>query len=445
MLLSAGDLDTTFGTGGLVTSSLGQTAAAAVVQPNGKVVVGGQTPGGFGLARYTTSGAPDPSFNGSGATATTFGRDNALLGAVALVPGGAATADKKVVAVGTISTALKTGGTDYSMAIARFNADGTLDTTFGDPKGKARAGTTTLNATEAGDFGRATGVVVQADGKAIVVGEVKPAGETGVAFGVVRFNVDGTLDPTFGSGGKAVVRFPGASTNYTRATGVTLDASGRIVVAGSGWTEDSRVGIALARLNPNGALDTTFDGDGLLVAAPPQGLDSWYGWSVAHQGSGRIIVAGCADAGDLGNRAVVARFLTDGRLDNDPSTGFGPDHAGYYFDARLSPTTGVNAHGPSLAIQPADDAIVVAGMPIDLATNTLLSGFAALRLTAAGVADASFGAGGLVVHGFDGPAFDTAVAVAVAPDGKIVVAGYRRTVVSNRYNYQFAMIRIQGS
>jgi uncharacterized delta-60 repeat protein len=137
LLLSASDLDTTFGGTGLVTNSLGTSAAAVVVQPNSKVIVAGTVPGypleGFGIVRYNADGSLDTSFNGTGTVKTNFKNSSSLYG-LALVPG---SGDEKVVAVGrtVISIDKRTGQYNWGWAIARYNANGTLDTTFGDLAG----------------------------------------------------------------------------------------------------------------------------------------------------------------------------------------------------------------------------------------------------------------------------------------------------------------------
>ena len=307
---------------------------------------------------------------------------------------------------------------------------GDLDTSFGS------GGKKTIN------FGGTDDprvVLVQPNGRIVVAG----GGAAASSFCVVRLRTNGTLDTTFGSGGKKVIDFGGDDESVF---GAALQADGKIVLAG-----DSHLKVAVARLKPNGALDASFEGDGkkvfswgalsraqAVVVAPngkillagfsgPEGgniqvarlktnglLDTTFGtggkaavdfggddfgMAMARQADGRILVAGRSSAAG----AVVARLRATGTLD--------PDFDG---DGRVTLPGGGSAS--AVLVQP-DRNIVVAGNAMGSGVMTVT------RLTPAGALDPTFGAGGTASIDF-GSTADLAAGAALQPDGKIVVAGY---------------------
>jgi uncharacterized delta-60 repeat protein len=446
-LLSAADLDPAFGGTGVVTNDLGTSASVVAVEPDGKVVLGGTAKGispsidGFGLVRYTSTGELDTSFNITGRVKTDFGKIGSRLHGLALVPDGALPANGKIVAVGTTIVAQnydrRTGFTndDTAWAIARYNANGSLDPTFGDLTKKGattRTGTTVLDLTTGGDWAdEADAVVVQPDGKIVIAGKAGSVQGSITNFGVIRLNANGTLDTSFGTGGEVIVHLPASSGNSGGdPTGVALDSQGRIVVTGSGYGIGVVDRLIVARLTVSGALDSSFDGDGLVVLPPPSTLAYWDGVSVGFQPSGQIVVSGLTMpvGGAQGNVIFLARLNPDGGLDSNPTSGFGPDHAGFVVDTRVIGAG--NPQGP-VAVQPTNGAIVVTG-----ALPNGPSSFEVLRYTADGVADSTFGAGGIAIYDASVGVTGNAASVGLAPDGKIVVAGSS----ANR----FAAIRLMG-
>jgi uncharacterized delta-60 repeat protein len=307
---------------------------------------------------------------------------------------------------------------------------GDLDTSFGS------GGKKTIN------FGGTDDprvVLVQPNGRIVVAG----GGAAASSFCVVRLRTNGTLDTTFGSGGKKVIDFGGDDESVF---GAALQADGKIVLAG-----DSHLKVAVARLKPNGALDASFEGDGrkifswgalgraqAVVVAPngkillagfsgPEGgniqvarlktnglLDTTFGtggkaavdfggddfgMAMARQADGRILVAGRSSAAG----AVVARLRATGTLD--------PDFDG---DGRVTLPGGGSAS--AVLVQP-DRNIVVAGNAMGSGVMTVT------RLTPTGALDLTFGAGGTASIDF-GSLADLAAGAALQPNGKIVVAGY---------------------
>jgi uncharacterized delta-60 repeat protein len=331
------------------------------------------------------AGDLDPTFGSGGEVVTDFGTLSDQAQAVAIQP------DGKIVAAGTAPSE----GGDF--ALARYNTDGTLDTSFGSG-GKV--------ATDFGLWEGGHAVALQADGKVVV------AGFTGVSdiwgdFALARYNPDGTLDPTFGSAGKVVTDF-GSAEDVARAVAVQPD--GRIVAVG--W---SHVDFALARYNTDGTLDPTFGTGGrVLTDFHDMGSDD-RAYAMALQPDGKIIAAGSANGGSSGEGFGLARYNPDGSLDS-----------GFAFEGELIFFFGAINVARAVALQP-DGKIVAAGGNDD---------FLLLRVTPDGRLDTSFGTDGAVATDFGGQ--DFATAVALQQDGKIVSAG--ASFLTN-FDSRFALAR----
>jgi len=228
-----GTLDTGFGgagTGWAVPGLAGgaEDAAAVTVQPDGKILGGGTAGGEFALVRYLSDGTPDGSFGGGDGQVTTSFQD----------VGGATGNDMALQPDGRIVMAGYAGATSFDFAAARYNADGSLDTTF---SGDGRV-TTDLGGY---NFGETT--VVQSSGKIVV------SGSTGSNFTLVRYNVDGSLDSGFGTGGVVTTSFGTGSA----VQDLMLQPDDRIVAGGTAGGD-----FALARFNADGTLDTGFGTNG---------------------------------------------------------------------------------------------------------------------------------------------------------------------------------------
>jgi uncharacterized delta-60 repeat protein len=401
-LLSAGALDPAFGAGGVVLTATGvhTYGRGVAVQTDGKIVVAGtavQTGDNyyFALARYNADGSLDTSF-GSGGKATTDFSPNADGGTCLALQN-----DGKIVVAGYTEPNIN----HYEdVALARYNADGSLDTSFG-TAGKV------INSFGLQDD-RATGVAIQTDGKIVVV--VDGTGE----FVVARYNADGSPDAGFGGGSKVVTSF---GHSYDSPTVVVLQGDGKIVVAGA-TRRDGNTGsnFALARYNANGSLDTSFDKNGMVITDFSRGDDT--AWSVGIQSDGKIVAGGSATIGTDPDFAL-ARYLTNGTLD----TSFGTQgKVTTDFGTRLN---GDAIHG--IVLQP-DGKIVAAGETMS-GIDTALA-----RYNANGTLDTSFGTGGKVVADFGGD--DKARGVALQSDGKIVIAGEAVPLA----NYECLVARFLG-
>lgn len=227
----------------------------------------------------------------------------------------------------------------------------------------------------------------------------------------------GTLDPTFGSGGKLLTDFGGQEMAY----GVRVQADGKIVAAGFSNT-DGNHDFALARYDRDGTLDPTF-GTGGKVLTDVSGAGSYdEARAVAVEPDGKILAAGSSDAGGSTDFAVV-RYDGDGTL--DPAFGAG---------GQVLTNFGGSDYAYAVAVQ--GDGKVVAAGSSDAGGST---DFALVRYNNDGSLDGRFGGGGKVLTDVGGGSNDVALAVAVQADGKIMAAG----VVSGLGWSDFALTRYQ--
>jgi uncharacterized delta-60 repeat protein len=221
-LAAASDLDTTFGGDGKVTTDFtsGEDGAFAVaIQADGKIVAAGSSGHVFGLARYNSDATLDPTFGAGGEVTTSLGPK----GSVAL--GVAIQADGKIVAAGSSGS---------RFGLARYNTNGTLDTTFsGDGK----------LATRFKDGSLANAVAIESDGRIVAAGESSLLILNGT-FALARYDTDGTLDTTFSGDGKVTTNF---DSRADFATAVAIQSDGRIVAAGEANYVSYNGKFALAR------------------------------------------------------------------------------------------------------------------------------------------------------------------------------------------------------
>jgi uncharacterized delta-60 repeat protein len=404
-LAPPGELDTTFGTGGKSLIDLGGRGGIdggfdVALQPDGKIIVAGAhlaAIGGnfnFAVARLLVpQGTLDPSYGlGDGWSNVDFGGQDQGR-AVALQP------DGKIVVAG--QSILPNGTFDF--AVTRLlEPQGTEDTSFG----SGGRSLIDLGDRRGDDFGDA--VALQPDGKIIVAGVHRATGGNS-NFAVARLLVpQGTLDPSYGLGdGWSNVEFGGTD----RGSAVALQPDGKIVVAGSRNANGTNDFAVTRLLEPQGTEDTSFgEGNGRSLT-DFGGEDS--GSAVALQPDGKIVVAGRS-----GGNFAVARLQPNG----SPDTTFGP--GGKSIVDFLG-----DDEGNAVALQ-RDGKILVAGWSDD--------NFAVARLQPNGLLDSTFGTGGKSIVDFGG--IDRGYAVALQPDGRIVVAG---TSNANGTS-DFAVARLEG-
>lgn len=398
-----GDLDPSFGSGGKVSTAIGpgdNGTAGIALQGNGKVVVAGTADSGtdldFAVVRYNADGTLDPSFGGGGKVMITVGPGDDVGRDVAIQ------SDGKVVVAGTTDQ-----GDDSDFALVRLDANGVLDPSFG-------AGGKVITGVGPGDDDAAS-LVIQGDGKVVMAGTFDDG--TDLAFAVVRHNANGTLDSSFGAGGKVVT---GVGPGDDVGKGVTIQGDGKVVVAGTTDTGDD-TDFAVVRYNANGALDSSFGSGGKVVTGVGTGDDA--GKVVAIQADGKVVVAGTTDKGDHTDFAVV-RYNANGTL--DPAFGAG---------GKLSTGVGPGDDaGKGIHLQ-SDGKVVVAGTT-DAGTD---ADFAVVRYNANGALDSSFGSGGKVIAGV-GKGHDDAGGIARQADDKLVVAG----TTDNGIDSDVSLIRLLG-
>ncbi len=398
---SNGSLDATFGDNGIVrtnffssTDTRNEGIASIVIQPDGRIVAGGTVlqNGGdfnnydFGLARYNTDGSLDATFGTGGKVITNVAANKAdAITSLALQ------ADGKIVAAG-FNGAPRSPQQPADFLVARYNSNGSLDATFG------TNGIVTTDFGNDSDFGLA--LVIQTDGKMIVGGCAYDFVNThSFDFAMARYNSNGTLDATFGSGGKVIYDAGDSSPNNPRGDSIismALQTDGKILAAGTGEPNRSATDsdFVIARFNVNGTLDTTFGANGRVVTDFNGSTD--FASSIALQPDGRFVVAGVAD----------------GQLQND-----------------LLPRLKVRY----------DSSVI---------RSATISDFAVARYNPNGSLDSSFGTGGKAQTDIFG-SLDAAIKVLILPNGNILALGFTQTTAfgsgQDDSALDFASVMYQGA
>jgi len=330
-------------------------------------------------AAQAADGDLDPTFGSGGKVLTDFGSPGDVAFAVA------SQADGKVVAAGISDAA---GSFDF--ALARYNPDGSLDASFG-------SGGKVLT-----DFGSqvwdiVSAVAIQPDGKIVAAGVSRAANGYDWDIALVRYNPDGSLDASFGAGGKVRTGLLGGFANA-----VALQPDGRIVVAGSSWSGVTQ--FALLRYNTDGTVDSGFGTAGIALADVGDGDAR----SIALQPDGKIVAGGYSRSSGLD--VALVRFNSDGSLD-----------ASFGANGLVLTDFGGASSAFAVAIQ-SDGKIVTTGAN-EPSICCAASDFALARYQADGSPDTSFGSGGKLLTDFDSQSSDEAHAVVIQSDGKIVIAG----------------------
>jgi uncharacterized delta-60 repeat protein len=392
-----GTLDTSFGNGGIAITSFSAYAAAGamVVQPDGKIIAAGLSSDNadgsgmtsFSLARYNVNGMLDSSFGNGGKVVTSLGPGHAYAASVALQ------SDGKIVAAGSYDTGVPNG---VACALVRYNADGTVDTGFGvggsvlavrsdgvfmacaavavQADGKIVTAATSfaysvvlrLNADGSRDLsfgvagevltpcGRsclAHAVMLQPDGKIVVVvsGYVILPLTYQVTFVVTRYDANGALDQGFGVGGFATSpKLPSAQADATNAV---LQSDGKIVMVGQNYSSlqpENTFGVS--RFLADGTPDPAFGSGGIVATAIPG--SGARGNAVALQPNNKIVVASdiwVTTDPQNNHRLMLTRYDAHGV----PDTSFGPD-------GNVVTSIGSSAQPIAMTVQP-DGRIVVAG------------------------------------------------------------------------------------
>jgi uncharacterized delta-60 repeat protein len=360
----------------------------AVMQPDGKIVVGGtaQTSNkkDFALARFNTDGTPDNNFSGDGYVTIDFSSTDDSFFGLALQ------ADGKIVAVGSNYDNVRD-----RIAMARFNPDGTLDNSF---SGDGKQVTNLI-----GGAGAAA-VAIQPDGKIVIAGYFNKAGVYSMA--IARYLPDGAIDVAFADNG---FRFITSGWN-SNAKAIAIQNDGKIVAAGFTLNELNIMKFMLARLNSDGSLDPGFSEDGIQISnfSNEDALIN----ALALQNDGKLVVAGAALT-SAHQDFIVGRYNADGSLDNSFS-GDGIAIAGVN-DNQSS----AGASASSLVIQPSGK-IMIAG------TYLYSMAYAVATYHSNGTLDNNFGTSG-IMKDLKHSGRTSFNASAVQQDGKIITAGVTQT------------------
>jgi uncharacterized delta-60 repeat protein len=343
--------------------------------------------GGWSSVR-AADGTLDPTFGTGGEVTTDFNNSTDWLSRIAVQP------DGKIVAIGDTHPS-------HKGALARYNPDGTLDTTFG-TGGKV---ITVANVRES-----VNGLLILPDGKIMISGSISLPSEFDSSFVLLRFNPDGSVDPTFGNGGIVMTNI---AEHDDYAYAIALQPDGKIVAAGRRGiqfypTEQRKGNVALARYNPDGSLDRAFGNGGTVVNDFGQGLES-YALQLLIQPDGKLVIAG-----ESSYEFLVARYNSNGTLD----TTFGDGgHQLVNFSSNWD-------HGRDALLQP-DGKIILVGVA-EANYYAPYDSFAIARCNSDGSLDQSFGNGGKVLMVDQGDLS----AVALQSDGKLIALGNENSTYS---------------
>lgn len=469
ILAQAVDFDPTFGNNGKTHTGFGDTNAkayAVVTQPDGKIIVGGSaySANPKNLYRTDTDNAVLIRYNTDGTIDTTFGNEgtvtynynvinnsneiNTGVGQLVLQP------DGKILAV--------IGGSP-SLFLIRFNTNGSIDTSFGNNE-------THIFIIQFGLF------VIQPDAKIIAAYKQDHYNSFGQVdssyFRTERYNTDGTLDTTFGTDGIVITDF---GYGYNAVLAITLQPDGKVIVAGVSYNNQ----FAMARYTTNGDLDTTFDGDGKVITSLGSGLKSYVKYLSVHP-DGKIIVAGYSyfSAAPQDPSFSIAKYNPNGSLDTSfdgdgivnnlfedasesyvnlnsiieqpdgkflvtTENGNNLDFVLRRYNASGSDDTSFGNNGKStlviqdvnraygIGLQP-DQKIIVAGY----STNFIENEFNVVRYLTNGVPDVSFDNDGIIASKFDS-SNDLCSKLLMQPDDKIITIGIKKIFTMNTVGKEF--------
>jgi uncharacterized delta-60 repeat protein len=399
-IASPGELNSSFGSGGMINICLGPAAAdewanGVAIQPDGGILLGGYVNNSYGLARFESDGTLDGGFG-------TGGRVLAILGSGGGGPVGMALQqDEKIVIAGSVSFSAFDPYARGFFAV-RHDRNGNRDASFGN------GGLATVLFNGAGAY--ASDMVVQPDGKVVVSGYAIQGYEQD--FALARFDANGSLDSSFHGNGRVITDL---GDRIDRCTSLGLQRDGKIIAAG--YSGDMW---ALVRYNADGTLDNSFHGDGKLRFVVPG-----YAYptvSVAVQADGRILLAGSTGASSSSPQFTIYRFNSDGTADET----FG-------LAGKVSTQVGASWSFCSSVVVQHDGKIVTGGW----ADGGPL--FALVRYLNNGALDPAFGTNGVVLTRA-GSGGGIILRLALQRDGRILAAGR----VWNGINSDFGLVRYEG-
>lgn len=384
----SGVLDTTFGNNGIVTTVITGSynlAHTSVVQADGKILVAGEagepTPMQVAIARYNTDGTLDTSFGNSGTLLIQVGPFRSYARSIALQ------ADGKIV-IGAYTY----DDIAADFAVIRLLADGTLDNSFGNNG---------ITIADAGSHDIVDAMILLNDGKILL------AGNNYTDFLAARFNTDGSLDTTFGTNGWTAIGFDSSD---SQVKDVALQDDGKILLSGYAYNNSTGVNsMATTRINADGSIDPTFGTAGKITVN--SGNNDDFAVAIAVQTDGKIVMGGYTYVGEnpLRYDLVAVRLNTDGTFDDNYANN------GVAIGRVLE--DGQN-YAEQMILQP-DDKIILAGYAAEIDNYNL----AMLRFDTDGNVDTTFGIDGKVSTDINARP-DFGKAITLQPDNKIILAGY---------------------
>ncbi len=413
-----GSLDQTFGSHGQVRLDFGGAfisaeEAFAVAMDGGNIVIGGHSaesntafntatmPADYDvtLVRLTPLGALDTTFGNNGVARVDFGSANEAVRGLAVLP------DHSIVTTGT---------TGENVFVAKFTSAGALDPTFG------TAGKTV---TDLGGSDQANALLIDGSGRIVI------AGSDGLHFAAARYFSTGVLDTTFGSHGIEILVSPAVPASVATANAIALDSHQNLVLAGGAFGVNGTLTgyFAVARLTPNGQIDTTFGTNGLALNSFSSVSNNYHeqALSVMVDSAGRINVTGSALPG-LGNGDLVAtRLLASGALD----TSFGTNGA-KFVDFGADDTGGagmIDSQGHLIVVGTTD--------------NQKNPDAAIAQLNTNGVLDTTWGQGGLMTTDFLRGSDAQPETATLQANGSVIIAGSTRSGFSGA---DFALVRFNA-
>ncbi|MBE2279714.1 MAG: T9SS type A sorting domain-containing protein [Ignavibacteriaceae bacterium] len=409
-----GSLDLSFGDSGKVItelSDMNDVVSAVKVLDNGKVLAAGYAGNNskldWALVRYNVDGSLDNTFGDSGKVFTSIGTANDYVSCMVIQP------DGKIVLGGYTGIS----GNNSATAVARYNSNGTLDQSFG------TNGIVTKDIDVQSDV--IVGISLQSDGKIVVSGSSQTPELRSRALNM-RFTSNGTLDSTFGTAGVVITDLSNLIASYQGVSvgrSVKIQNDGKIVAGGSYHIQGNAFRSCVYRLNPDGTLDTSFDGDGIATTDFNEVTTMF---SIDIQPNGKIVTFG--QSGSIASQSLVlTRHNTNGSLDQTFGT-----------NGKVV-TTFSNETPYARELIVLKDKLLAAGYINN--TGTGFSKFAAVRYNYDGSLDESFGTGGKISTDFPSANINVANAVGVQSNGSFVIGGY----VARESGVAFALAKYNGT
>ena len=374
-----GSLDPSFGAAGKVSTDFqgpsDDDGDGVAVQSDGKMIVAATTNDtldrDFSVVRYNTNGSRDTSFGINGVVTTDFGGTQDFVTCVAIQ------SDGKIIVAGRSA---------QDFAVVRLNTNGTPDTLFG------TGGLATFDVS--GDNDQVNAIKIQTDGKIVLAGRARIGGNNN--FALMRLDSLGVPDTTFDGDGIVTTNVGGGDVAFALA----IQADGKIVAGGGSGNN-----FALVRYTTLGALDSTFDFDGIALTDFNGSVEEVHALLV--QPDTNIVAAGVTDAGGGGNNFGAVRYTTGGALDTT-----------FDLDGKVIIDFATDDDTATAAALQSDGKIVIAGSGAIKGNED----FAVARILSTGALDPSFDSDGRATTDF-GTVNESANAVAMISGGKIVAAG----------------------